>query len=132
MQSMQKRGKAPQNHGFTELPRSPALHTPAYPAHLYRKQKLRRTTVLRGFYSGLKNTRMSGGAPTHLHTLHTCIPAENRCGAGGAGPDWRHGHQSLTPRSPPHIAFTQVAVQDSREMPFVTWGKTGYMLKEYQ
>ena len=51
-------------------------------------------------------------------------------------PSWceasRHGHQSLTPRSPPHIAFTQVAVQDSREMPFVTWGKTGYMLKEYQ
>ena len=27
VQSMQKRGKAPQNHGFTELPRSPALHT---------------------------------------------------------------------------------------------------------
>ena len=40
VQSMQKRGKAPQNHGFTELPRSPALHTPAYPAHLYRKPNL--------------------------------------------------------------------------------------------
>ena len=54
------------------------------------------------------------------------VPDPSWCGAS------RHGHQSLTPRSPPHIAFTQVAVQDSREMPFVTWGKTGYMLKEYQ
>ena len=25
------------------------------------------------------------------------------------------------------MALTQVAVQDSREMPFVTWGKTAYM-----
>ena len=29
------------------------------------------------------------------------------------------------------IAFTQIAVQDHREMPFVTWGKTGYMFTMY-
>jgi len=34
--------------------------------------------------TGLKPT--SGGAPTRLHTLQTCIPAENRCGPGWAGP----------------------------------------------
>ena len=48
----------------------------------------------------------SGGAPTHLHTLHTCIPAENRCGAG-LGRAWRHGLEARPseprPRSPPHI-----------------------------